>query len=117
MLLMSLLFASCSKELKYSKEEIYRLAVSADPTTTFLLPDKMNEGITCDQYTEGCLGAHMVQVQKLDFIAVEFMTEEQARFAAKKYRGFYARNWFFDDVSGEPKLERFMSESLKAQRP
>lgn len=111
------LLVSCTKEVKYSKEELYSLAKAADGSTTFILPKSINEGAHCSDYPEGCLSAHIVQVQSLDFIAVEFMTETQAIYAAKKMRGFYIRNWILDDVSGEPVLEHFASELLKAKKP
>jgi hypothetical protein len=45
------------------------------------------------------------------------MTEAQAISAAKKFRGYYARNWLFDDVTGEPVLEKFVTEKLEAKKP
>lgn len=115
LLLMTL--ASCTKELKYSKEQLYSRALKADSSVSFVLPKTMREGIHCTDYPEGCVAGHMVQMRKLDFIAVEFMTEDQAKFAAKKVRGYYVRNWLFDDVTGEPILERFVTESLEAKKP
>ena len=41
----------------------------------------------------------------------------KAKFAAKKVRGFYVRNWMLDDVTGEPVLEKFVQESLEAKKP
>jgi hypothetical protein len=112
-----LMFASCTKELKYTKEQLYDMAKAADASTTFILPRSMEEGVNCTDYPEGCVSAHTVQVQKLNFIGVEFLTEEQAKFAAKKVRGYYSRNWLFDDVSGEPTLEKFVVKSLEAKKP
>jgi hypothetical protein len=111
------LFASCTKELKYTKEQLYDMAKDADATTTFILPRSMEEGVHCTDYPEGCVSAHTVQVQNLNFIGVEFLTEEQAKFAAKKFRGYYSRNWLFDDVAGEPTLEKFVVKSLEAKKP
>jgi hypothetical protein len=111
------LFMSCTKELRYSKEEIYAKAKAADASATFILPKSMAEGVSCGDYPEGCISGHIVQVQKLDFIAVEFATEDQAKFAAKKVRGYYVRNWLFDDVTGEPVLEKFVMQSLEAKKP
>ncbi len=111
------LFASCTKELKYSKEEMYNKAKAADASTTFILPKSMTEGVHCSDYTEGCISAHIVQVRKLDFIGVEFANEEQAKEAAKKYRGYYVRNWMLDDVTGEPLLEKFVEKALEAKKP
>jgi hypothetical protein len=115
---LSILGASCeTKELKYNKEELYFKAYKADPSVSFVLPKSMNEGVTCDEYGEGCLSAHIVRVKNLELIAVEFMTEANAVYASKKFRGYYVRNWMFDDVTGEPSLEKFVSEVLEAKRP
>lgn len=111
------LLVSCTKELKYSKEELYSKSKAADDSTTFIIPKNMAEGVVCSDYPEGCLSAHIVQIKKLDLIAVEFMTEEQAIYAAKKKRGYYIRNWLLDDVTGEPVLEKFVTESLEAKKP
>lgn len=114
---LSCLLASCTKEVKYTKEELFAIAQKKDPTVQLILPKSMSEGVSCSDYTEGCLSAHTVRVQNLDMIAVEFMTEEQAIYAAKKVRGFYVRNWMLDDVRGEPLLEKFVTEGLEAKSP
>ncbi|HXH31028.1 MAG TPA: hypothetical protein VNJ01_09470 [Bacteriovoracaceae bacterium] len=114
---MSILSAACTKELKYSKEELLAKAVAADPTATVILPRSMEEGVSCDAYTAGCLSAHTVKVKELDLIAVEYATQDQAIAGAKKFRGYYTRNWLLDDVAGEPILERFATEILKAEKP
>jgi hypothetical protein len=117
LLSLSILGASCTKELKYSKEELYAKAVAAEPSTTFVLPKSMSEGVTCSEYSSGCVAAHIVKIKNLELIAVEFMTEAEAIYAAKKFRGYYLRNWLLDDVSGEPVLEQFVTEKLEAKKP
>lgn len=93
------------------------MAKNADSSTTFIIPRTMAEGVRCTDYSEGCLSAHTVQVHKLEFIAVEFSNEEEAKYAAKKIRGFYSKNWVFDDVANEPWLENFVTQSLEAKKP
>lgn len=115
--LLSILTAACTKELKYSKEDLYAKAQAAEPSATLILPKSINEGVSCGDYTEGCLSAHTVKVKNLEFIAVEFMTEKDAVYAAKKFRGYYTRNWLLDDVTGEPLLEKFAVEALEAKKP
>lgn len=117
LLTLSILAVSCTKEVKYSKEALLKLAQEADPSVTVILPNSLTEGISCTDYPEGCVSAHIVRVQKLDLIAVEFQSEAQAIFAAKKVRGYYLRNWLLDDVRGEPVLEKFAVEKLKAKKP
>ncbi len=88
-----------------------------DSSVSLVLPSKMTEGVTCAEYGEACIGAHIVGVQRIQMIAVEFTDEASALAAAKKFRGYYSRNWLFDDVSGEPLLEKFVVEALEAKRP
>ncbi len=114
---LSLLGAACTKEQKYTKEQLYKIAVAAEPTVTFILPSGMKTGPSCTDYAEGCVGAHTVRVRGLDLIAVEFETTAQAVYAAKKIRGYYVLNWLLDDVTGEPILEKFATESLEAKKP
>jgi len=116
-LFLSILSASCTKEVRYSKEALLAKAKEADPSITLILPKTMNDGINCSDYTEGCLSAHIVRVKELDLIAVEYMTEAEAIYAAKKFRGYYIRNWLLDDVTGEPVLEKFVTEKLEAKKP
>lgn len=92
-------------------------AKAADPSVTVILPKSITEGVSCTDYSEGCMSAHIVRVRGLEFIAVEFMTEQDAIYAAKKFRGFYFYNWLFDDVTGEPELEKFVVEKLEAKKP
>lgn len=116
-LYLSILSASCTKEVKYSKEALLKRAQAADPTVSFILPRSINDGISCSAYTDGCMSGHTVKVRNLELIAVEFGTEEQARYAARKIRGYYTKNWVFDDVTGEPILEEFVSRVLDAKKP
>lgn len=113
----SILSVSCTKKLRYTKEELFSIAKSKDPTLEFILPKTINDGVQCSDYLDGCVAGHRAKVQGLEMIAVEFMTEQEARNAAKKINGYYVRNWTFDDVNGEPILEKFVQESLKAKRP
>lgn len=117
LLALSILSASCTKELKYTKEQLLFKALKADPSVSIVLPKSMTEGVNCSDYSEGCLSAHIVKVKDLEFIGVEFMTEADAIFAAKKFRGYYTRNWLWDDVTGEPILEKFVTEHLEAKKP
>lgn len=114
---LSILSAACTKELKYSKEELLKTAQAADASVTYILPKSIAEGVTCADYSDGCMSAHIVKVRGLEMIAVEFMTEEEAKLAAKKIRALYSRNWIFDDVTGEPLLEEFFTKYLDAKKP
>ncbi len=91
-------------------------AQAVDSTITVILPKSMAEGVTCVEYSEGCLSAHIVRIKHLDLIAVEFMSVGEAKLAAKKFRGYYTHNWMLDDVTGEPVLEKFVTDHLEAKK-
>ncbi len=113
---LSILSASCTKQVKYSKEALLAKAQAVDSTITVILPKSMAEGVTCVEYSEGCLSAHIVRIKHLDLIAVEFMSVGEAKLAAKKFRGYYTHNWMLDDVTGEPVLEKFVTYHLEAKK-
>lgn len=118
--ILSILSASCTKEVRYTKEEILALAQEADPSVKVIM-SRVNEKdvVTCSNadYPEGCQNVYVVAVKDLELLAVEFLTKEQAIYAAKKVRGYYLHNWLLDDVTGEPILEKFVEKELKAQKP
>lgn len=116
-MLLSILTVSCAKKVKYFKEEIYKLAITADPRVEFILGNGFEGKLpSCQDYLGDCAHVFGVRLGMLYFIAVEYETGTGAKKAAMKYRGYYLHNWFFDDVRGEPALEELM-EKLEAQKP
>ena len=112
-----LVVISCSKEVRYSKEDLLKRAQAADPTVTVILPSGLNEGVQCHEYTPACVSGHVVSVRGIEMLALEYESEKIAKEAAQKYRAYYTGNWIFDDVTGEPLLEKFVSEHLGAKKP
>jgi len=118
--LVILMFAawSCSKEKEptYLKEELVNLApAEGDDKVQTVLARDINDAVPCADYGEGCISAHRFRTRGLNFIAVEFETPTQAERSAKKIYAWTARNWLLDDVDGEPLLERWATEYLKAK--
>lgn len=116
-LLIVLIFVSCSKEVRYSKEALLKKAQAADPSVTVILPSNMNEGVQCSEYTPPCISGHVVSVKGIEMLALEYGSEKEAKEVARKYKAYYTGNWIFDDVTGEPLLENFVSENLGAKKP
>jgi len=117
-IILLVLVAACSKKEEpiYVKEELLALAPQegADKIEVVLARD-INDAIPCADYGDGCLSAHRFRTRGLNFIAVEFSTPGEAESAAKKIYGWTARNWLLDDVDGEPTLERWAAEVLRAK--
>ncbi len=112
LLLSSLLVFSCSKSeerLNVEKATIESRFKEIDSTYKVILPKSIEEGlVSCATYFEGCMSAHVFQIQRLDFIALEYESHKSAELAAKKLGGYAYENWAFDDVSGEPVLEKIL---------
>ena len=116
--LVLLMAVGCSKEKEpiYLKEELLGMAPTEGPDKVdVVLARDINDAVPCADYGDGCLGAHRFRTRDLNFIAVEFETPGQAENAAKKIYAWTARNWLLDDVDGEPLLERWAAEHLKAK--
>ena len=107
---------SCSKEETFSKEDMIKKAKSYSARVRLILPDSIDRGVSCDSYGEGCVSAHQVEVGHLKCIFVEYINHELALNQAKNIHGYVAKNWLFDDVQNEPKLEKFVIEIFGAKK-
>ncbi len=114
LLMSSLLLFSCSKgdeRLKLEKPTLESKIKEVDASYKLILPKSIDDGaVTCNDYFEGCHSAHIFQIQKLDFIALEYESHSAAERAAKKLGGYALENWAFDDVAGEPVLEKMIEK-------
>ncbi|PIK16134.1 hypothetical protein [Halobacteriovorax sp. JY17] len=111
---------SCSKEERYSASQMWKMAQTKDPNIELVIITDPAKRILCENYhVKGCIrgSGKRIKLRLVDLIAIEFDTEENARAAALTYNQYYARNWFFDDVKGEPVLENFVKEVFDAKNP
>ncbi len=111
---------SCSEEKRYSASQMWRMAQTKDPNIELIIVTDPTKRILCENYkAKGCIkgSGKRIKVRLVDLIAIEFDTEENAKEAARTYNQYYAKNWFFDDVRGEPVLESFIKEVYDAKNP
>lgn len=112
-------FFACSKkneeiELKYSVLEIDNLAHESERGH-----EKNGDGIKFSDYAPGVnpVESKSLIYKRLSFFAISFDKVEQARSEAFRLNQYYARNWLFDRVEGEPILEDYVIETFKASNP
>ncbi|MCK5884593.1 MAG: hypothetical protein KAG61_12955 [Bacteriovoracaceae bacterium] len=118
LLFITLFLFSCSSKVEnWTKLDIYKKAIVVEPTLDFILPKDLASGIQCRDYPPGCLRGMQAKLRRVLITAVEFKNEEAAKKAAFHINQFYARNWVFDDVTGEPVLESFVRQAFGAIRP
>lgn len=114
------IFAGCSCDIHdiiITKSMMLKLAQEEDPSVEVIIPKEITGGVKCTSYDPGCTGAFQAKVRDVEIVLVEFKEEEQARKQAYKIDQYYAKNWVFDDVTGEPVLEKFVTKVYNAKRP
>lgn len=107
---------SCESELpNYSKQEMLSWAREADPNMTIKIGNLSKALVDCKEYTPRCRTGYRVVIKTIEFNVLEYQDQKAALAAAKRIRGYVARNWVFDEVRGEPVLERIVVKFLKGK--
>lgn len=117
--LLGLTLISCSKKhedhgLKYTDEEFTHILNESGA-----MADKSGAAINFSDYVPGVnrVSAKTLSYEKLQFYALEFESEAQAKSEAMRLNQYYVRNWLFDRVEGEPILEDLVIIKFKAINP
>lgn len=110
---------ACSKkkeivEPRYTVEELTALAHNATVSS-----EKGEEAIQFSDYAPGVnrVESKSFRYERLVFYAIKFETTEEARSEAVRLNQYYARNWLFDRVEGEPLLEDYVITTFQAKNP
>lgn len=119
-LFMALIFSvlGCSEKKVYTQKELWYMAIEVDPDIELvgIANHEEDRRILCKNYGPGCVKGtgRRIKVKKVEIIAISFKTMDQARTEALRIGQYYARNWVFDDVKGEPLQEAFVKKAFKA---
>jgi hypothetical protein len=118
-LFISLFFISCFDESvpNYSRDEMLGFARAGDPTMEIKVGTIDKALVSCGEYKFPCKIGYMVVIKRLEMKALYYETQQEALESAKFLKAYRARNWVFDDVIGEPILERFVQKHLHAEKP
>lgn len=117
--LMCLAFScSCSnEEPNYSKEDILSMLREGAPDLEIILPPSINEQLVpCYEFLPPCKNGYKVKIKNMEVTGLYYEDQKKAYKSAKAIRGYHLRNWAFDQVSGEPILERFFEKHLGARK-
>lgn len=111
-------FISCwSSDPIIEKEELERLAKKASADMVFMIPKGISEHlVNCNDYYPKCKAGYRIKVKLLEFNALMYANTEQAQLSARSMQGYYSFNWAFDQVRGEPILERYVEEAFQAKK-
>ena len=106
---------SCSNDDTIAREKPLDRARDNDETFEVLIPPSMDKPlVNCYEYKPACSGGYKVKIKRLEVIALQYDNAQDALKSAKRIQGYWLKNWAFDDVAGEPVLERFFETHMKA---
>lgn len=120
-LIFTLFVLSCTQEERYTTTEMWNMGKAVEPNIMLVpIPNhETDRRILCENYGPGCIkgSGRRILVRRVELIALQFESIEQARAEARKINQWHAKNWLFDDVTDEPVLESFVKEAFDAQNP
>lgn len=119
LILLCLIMNACSENnnLKYSNSKLWSMAHTFDPNIKLVPITDPNKRVLCINYGRGCKrgSGKKLLIKTVELIVVEFASTKEAREEAVRLNQYYARNWLFDDVRGEPVLESFVRAVFDAR--
>jgi len=92
------------------------MAREVDPNMQVIIGSIEKASVTCSDYKYPCKIGYLVKLKGLELKALFYESQQNALNSAKHIKGYRARNWVFDDVRGEPILERAVTEGMKASK-
>lgn len=113
------IFISCnSKESlpNYSKDDMLEMAQKVDPNMQVIIGSIEKAAVTCTDYKYPCKIGYLIKLKGLELKVLYYESQENALKSARHIKGFRARNWVFDDVRGEPILERAVVNGLDGKK-
>ena len=123
-LLFSAFGCSSDDELILGPTDMWYKAKDFDPSTELVFLSDTPEGrarrVLCENYrSEGCVdgSGKRIKVRLVELLVIQYETSQQACLAALEIGQWYAFNWLFDDVSGEPVLEDYVLKAFAGKKP
>jgi hypothetical protein len=109
---------SCSSEKpNLDQLQLFEFVRSLDDSVELMIPPSLDKPlVNCYEFLPPCKTGHKVKIKNLEVTALYYETKAEAKKSAKSVRGYLYRNWAFDQVRGEPILERFFENKLKAKK-
>lgn len=117
LLSLAIVSCSCSDRPNFTKEEVLEKLRAADPNLEVMVPPSITQPLVhCREYLPPCQIGYKVKIKGMEVTGLYYEDQKRAYKSAKSIRGYHLRNWAFDQVAGEPILERIFEDHLKAKK-
>lgn len=117
-MIVSVTSCSCSSEKpNLDQLQLLEMVREIEDNVELMVPPSIDKPLVyCHEYLPPCKAGYKVKLNGLEITALYYETKKNAKESAKSMRGYVFRNWAFDQVRGEPILERFFENKVKAKR-
>ena len=93
------------------------MARVGDPNLQLIMPKSVDQAVVkCIDYKPACRFGYKIKIKNIEMIALFYDSQANAAESARYIKGYVGRNWVYDDVRGEPILERFAVKYLEAKK-
>jgi hypothetical protein len=116
-LLGTLFSCSSSPELlsNVSREELWNQVQKITTDVELVVTTKEEDRVKCGDYSAQCQNAFRLRVGLVKMILLQFTDTQTAHDEAIKLNQYHYRNWVFDEVRGEPYLEKLLQKAFGEQ--
>lgn len=116
-LFLAFIFNSCSDSPNLNKEQVLEMLREGDPNLEVMVPLSISQPlVNCGEYLPPCQVGYKVKIKNMEVTGLFYEDQKRAYKSAKSMRGYHLRNWAFDQVAGEPILERFFENEMGAKK-
>ena len=113
------LFISCDSKKEplpnITQGEMFSMATKADPNMKIVIGTMQKAAVTCSDYKIACKTGYLVRIKNMEIKVLYYLNQDKALESAKRLRAYVSKNWVFDDVRGEPILERLVVKYMDAK--
>jgi hypothetical protein len=119
-LMLIFLFSSCScssEKPNLDQMQLLEMVREIESDVELMVPPSLDKPlVNCYKFLPPCKLGYKVKIKGLEVTALYYEDKSKAKESATSIRGYQFRNWAFDQVRGEPILERFFENKIEAKR-
>lgn len=117
-LILLLLLTSCNDEPPiWDNFTVLDMAKEVEPDLRVMVPESFDKPVVdCKLYKPVCKAGYKIKMRGMMIMPLEYNNYKDAYDCAKRINGYWVKNWVFDDVIGEPILERFVEKTFGAKK-
>lgn len=93
------------------------MAKEVEPNLRVMVPESFDKPVVdCKLYKPACKAGYKIKLRGMMIMPLEYTNYKDAYDCARRINAYWVKNWVFDDIIGEPILERFIEKTYGAKK-